>query len=169
MTADVPERDFEVVSPDRKVRIVEYATGKEIFGSITRRAPAADPGTRTVHIEIDIPDPAHEIPVGTTGDVRVDVGNPVPATVLPLAAAIMHDDKATIFVVDGDVVHVKTFLSLGEADGMIYAKPNDVPAGTHVVSDGRGLIKEGDRVVSKLEPLPDLHPDASIAATGATP
>jgi RND family efflux transporter MFP subunit len=169
MTADVPERDFDIVSTGKNARIVEYATGKEILGSITRRAPAADPGTRTVHIEIDIPDPTREIPVGTTGEVSVDVGDPIPATELPLAAATMRDAKATVFVVEGDVAHAKTFVSMGEVNGMIFAKPTDIPSGTHVVSEGRGLIKEGDRVVWKVESFADTQRDGSVAASGATP
>lgn len=169
MTADVPENDFDIVSPDKKVRVFEYATGKEILGSITRRAPAADPGTRTMHIEIDIPDPTKEIPVGTTGEVRVDVGAAVPATELPLSAATLRDAKATVFVVDGDLVHSTTFVSLGEASGLLYAKPGDIPSGTRIVTEGRGLIKDGDRVSAKLDESGTAKPDASVAATGAKP
>ena len=57
MTADVPENDFDVVVPGKVVSILVYATHKTITGAITRRAPAADAATRTVHIEIDLPDP----------------------------------------------------------------------------------------------------------------
>ncbi len=168
MTADVPENDFNIVAPDKKVRILEYATGKEIEGTITRRAPAADPGTRTVHMEVDIPDPTHEIPVGTTGEVRVDVGDPIPAIAIPLAAASIRDTKATVFLVDGDQAHTKTFLSIGESGGMIFAKPADIPAGTKIVTEGRALLSNGDRVSSKVESSDDA-PDGSVAATGAKP
>jgi RND family efflux transporter MFP subunit len=182
MTADVPENDFDVVTPDKKVRIFEYATGAEIGGTIARRSPAADPATRTVHVEVDVPDPAHAIPVGTTGEVRVDVADPVPATSIPLAAATMRDTKATVYFVDGETAHVKTFLSLGEANGLLYAKPSDVPAGARVVTEGRGLLREGDRVTasvdraalgadapSKLDDALEAPPDGSVAATGSKP
>jgi membrane fusion protein (multidrug efflux system) len=151
MTADVPENDFDIVAPDRKVRVFEYATGKEIEGTITRRAPAADPGTRTVHVEVDIPDPGHEIPVGTTGEVRVDVGDPIPAIAIPLAAATIRDTKATVFFVDGDIAHSKTFVSVGEAGGTLFAKSSDISAGTKIVTEGRALLREGDHVSAKVE------------------
>jgi membrane fusion protein (multidrug efflux system) len=171
MTADVPENDFDAVVPNKKVTILEYATGKEIMGAITRRAPAADPGTRTVHIEIDIPDPKHEIPVGTTGEIHVDVGEPVPATEIPLAAANVTDTKSTLYVVDGDVAHGKTLVALGERGGMLYVKPTDLRAGSRVVTEGRAILKEGDRVAAKGESAPE-QPDAMPApsvATGAKP
>ncbi len=66
--------------------------------SITRRAPAADPATRTVHFEVDLADPKREIPVGTTGEVHIDVGEPVAATEIPLYAATLRGEKATLFV-----------------------------------------------------------------------
>jgi RND family efflux transporter MFP subunit len=172
MTADVPENDFEVVLPGKPVRIFEYALGKEIDGAITRRAPAADPATRTVHVEVDIPDPNHEIPVGTTGELRVEVGDPIRATAIPLAAANVTDTKSTLFLVDGDVAHAKTFVALGESQGELFAKPGDLPAGTRVVTQGRAILKEGDRVAAKLETesLVDASPaPAASASNGAKP
>jgi RND family efflux transporter MFP subunit len=151
MTADVPENDFDVVVPGKAVRILAYATGKEISGTITRRAPAADPSTRDVHVEIDIADPAHAIPVGTTGELRVDVGSPTEATLVPLAAATVTDTKSTLFTVEGDVAHARTLVALGEAGGSLYVKPADLPAGTRVVTQGRSLLKDGDRVAARLE------------------
>jgi RND family efflux transporter MFP subunit len=168
MTADVPENDFDVVTPGKPVRVFAYATGKEIAGAITRRAPAADPSTRTVHVEIDVPDPTHEIPVGTTGEMRVDVAAPVPATELPLAAATMRDAKATVFVVDGDTARVKTFTSLGESNGELFARPGDLPPGTRVVTEGRALLKDGDRVTAKRDDLA-LEGDGTVADEDAKP
>jgi len=151
MTADVPENDFGIVAPGKVVRLLVYATGKELTGTITRRAPAADPGTRTVHVEVDIPDPTREIPVGTTGELRVDVGDPVAATEIPLAAANVTDTKSTLYYVEGDTARGKTFVALGEAQGVLYASPRDVPPGTLVVTQGRSVLKDGDRVASKTE------------------
>jgi RND family efflux transporter MFP subunit len=151
MTADVPEGDFDLVAPGTIVRITVYSTHAELVGSITRRAPAADPATRTVHIEIDVPDPKREIPVGTTGEVRVDVGDPIPATRIPIAYAAIHGTKATLFALEGDVARERTFVTLGEGQGMLYASPSDVPPGTRIVAEGRALLKEGDRVTAKTE------------------
>src|SRR5262249_42931722 len=87
IAADVPETDFAVVAPARDVKIRTIATGKEMTAKIARRSPAADPHTRTVHFEIDLSDPSRDIPVGTTAELTIDVGEPIPATEIPLAAA----------------------------------------------------------------------------------
>jgi len=148
LTADAPEIDFAVVSPGTKVAVHLFATDRDVTATITRRAPAADPSTRNVHFEIDIPDPARTIPVGTTGDVRVEVGAPAPATELPLFAASVRGSKASLFVVDGGRARRRTVAVLGEAGGSLFVDPA-LPAGAAVVAEGRALLEEGDAVVFK--------------------
>jgi RND family efflux transporter MFP subunit len=170
MTADVPENDFDDVAPGKLVTVHIYATKKDIAGTITRRAPAADASTRTVHVEVDLPDPAKQIPVGTTGELRVDIGRPVAAVALPLSSATIRDTKAQVFTVSQNTAHAKTFTLLGESGGMLYAAPNDVAPKTWVVSEGRGLIKEGSQVDAKLEqPTQASADDAGPSETAALP
>jgi len=87
ITAEVPEGDFEVVAVGTPVQIRALATSRELRASVARRSPAADPSTRTVHLEIDVPDPHRTLPVGTTAEITMDVGEPVAATEIPLIAA----------------------------------------------------------------------------------
>ena len=151
MTADAPENDFDVVAPGSKVTIHVYATNKDMPATITRRAPSADPSTRTIHFEIDLPDPAREIPVGTTGEVHIEVGDPVPATEVPGYAATIRGTKATVFVVDqSQVAHAKTVSVKGEAGGRLYLDPSIAP-GSDVVTEGRALLGDGDKVAPKRE------------------
>ena len=56
MTVDVPESDFDLVPTSAIVSIHVTAIDKTIVGAIARRAPSADPETRTVHVEIDLAD-----------------------------------------------------------------------------------------------------------------
>jgi hypothetical protein len=102
-----------------------------------------------VHFEIDIPDPTRAIPVGTTGEVHIDVGTPVPATEIPLYAASVRGAKASVFMVDGGVAHKQTVPVLGEAGGSLFVDPT-LPAEAAVVTEGRALLEDGDRVEAKL-------------------
>ena len=148
MTGDAPEIDFDVVAPGTQVKIHVYATNADIVSTITRRAPAADPSTRTVHFEFDIPDPKRAIPVGTTGEVHVEVGEPVPTVKLPLYAVSVRGTKASLFTIDGDVAHKKSFAVVGESGGSIFLE-NKLEANAHVVTEGRGLLTDGDKVAAK--------------------
>ena len=164
MTADAPEVDFDVVAPGTKASVHVYATKKDLPATISRRAPAADLTTRTVHFEIDIPDPKREIPVGTTGEVHIDVGEPVPATEIPLFAATLRGAKATVFTLEGDVAHAKTFQVKGEAGGSVFLDPA-LAAGTHVVTEGRALLDDGDHVAAKQAEDVSTAPATSVAAS----
>jgi RND family efflux transporter MFP subunit len=145
VTADIPEKDFAHVAPGSHVRVHILATKKTFPARVSRRAPAADPATRTVHVEIDLVNRNRQIPVGTTAELYIDVGKPVPATEIPLTAASIHGDKASVFVVEGEVVHRKRVHIEGEHEGTLFVEPTLTP-GTRVVTEGRALLRDGDRV-----------------------
>jgi membrane fusion protein, multidrug efflux system len=163
VTAEAPETDFAVVEPGAKVRMRLLATSQDVVGIIARRSPAADLGTRTVHFEIDVPDPARLMPVGTTAELTIPVGEPRPASAVPLAAAALRSGKANVFVVDGDVAHTRVVSFLGERDGLIYLDPS-LTSGTLVVLEGRALLQDGNKVtvgaVENLKP-PSAPPTPS--------
>jgi RND family efflux transporter MFP subunit len=151
MTADAPELDFDVVPAGTKVSIHVYATNRDFPATITRRSPAADPSTRTVHFEVDIADPNRSIPVGTTGEVHIDVGTPAIATEIPLYAATVRGNKASVFAIDNNVAHSQTVAVEGEAGGSLFLVPELFPE-TMVVAEGRALLEDGDQVDTKESP-----------------
>lgn len=167
--ADVPESDFGAVAPGTDARLRLVATGKTLSARVTRRSPAADPSTRTVRLEIDLDDRERSVPVGTTAEIEIDVGEPVDATEVPLIAAKVKGDKATVFVVEGDVAKQVSVEVLGESGGSLFVKRTLAP-GARVVTEGRSLLANNDRVVTRLDaphrpagasssaPAPTLHP-----------
>jgi RND family efflux transporter MFP subunit len=149
LVGDAPEIDFAVVAPGRRATIEIAATRTHVVGTISRRAPAADPSTRTVEFEIDLADPERAIPVDTTGVVHLDVGEPEPATAIPLFAASVRGKKATLFVVEGGVAHARTVDVKGEIGGKLYTDTS-LEAGALIVLEGRALLEDGDRVDAKV-------------------
>jgi RND family efflux transporter MFP subunit len=152
IVADAPEADFTVVAPGTPVKIEVEATGAKLDATISRRAPAADDVTRTVHFEIDVPNAAHALPVGTTARLTIDVGEPQPAIEVPLRAATVRGDKATLFAVEGGVAKSEVFKVFGEAGGSLFVEPK-LKAGTPVVVVGRALLDDGDKVEAKESAL----------------
>ncbi|MDB5212897.1 MAG: putative Co/Zn/Cd efflux system rane fusion protein, partial [Myxococcaceae bacterium] len=166
VVVDAPEKDFEAAQVDTPVNVHMLSTGAEAAAVVSRRAPKADPTTRTVHIEIDIADPRRQFPTGTTALVRLDVGKPVAATVIPLSAATQQEGKAKFFVVDEGVAHLRDLPVVGERGGGLYFDPNVLPPGTQVVSEGRALLSDGDPVNAKVVPS---EPTATDAGAGTGP
>jgi RND family efflux transporter MFP subunit len=159
VTADAPEVDFDAVAPGTTVSIRVLATNKDLVAKVSRRAPAADGLTRTVRFELDIPDTARAIPVGTTGELRIEVGDPIATTAVPLSAATVRGTKASVFVVDGDVARARTVALKGESGGILYLD-TELSPGTRVVTEGRALLGDGDRVTALAETAPAAHATA---------
>ncbi len=154
MTFEVPESDFGAVADKTPVSIRVLATGKTVVGTVSRRSPAADPETRTVHVEVDLDNRDHAIPVNTTGEVQVQVGAPMAVVAVPLVAASITGTNASLFVVDGDVTHKRTFEIQGEEGSHLYLQTTLEP-GSRVVTEGRAILGDGDRVVFKDVPFSD--------------
>lgn len=168
VVAEVPEADFEVVGAGTPVRIRALATRKDLRANIARVSPAADISTRTVHLEIDVPDPDRSLPVGTTAELTIEVGQPTPATEVPLIAASVRGAKATVFVVDGQQIAKKsTYGVQGERGGSLFLDPG-LPAGSRVVTEGRALLKDGDRVDARLE-APSKADATTVKIAGVKP
>jgi RND family efflux transporter MFP subunit len=165
VTANVPESDFTAVAPGREARIKVLATGQELKARIARRSPNADAGTRTVHFEADLPNQGRQIPSGTTADLRIDLGEPLPALEVPLSAATVRGETATVVVVVDGKAHKRSVPLLGERAGRLYLDPS-LGEGALVVTEGRSALFEGDEVVTRqgLQPA-----SAGEVATPAVP
>jgi membrane fusion protein (multidrug efflux system) len=150
IVADAPEIDFPIIAPGSPVKVHVLATNQDLEATISRRAPAADPVTRTAHFEIDVADPARALPVGTTADIRIDIGAPEPATEIPLSAATVRGEKAMIYIVENNVAHKQTFAVKGEREGRLYLDVSLAP-GTRVVTEGRALLSDNDKVAAGIE------------------
>ncbi len=166
--ADVPEGDFGFIGPGTAVKIHMLATGQDRESKIARRSPAASDSTRTVHFEIDLPDPERSLPVGTTAELTIDVGQPQVATVVPSTAANIRGKKADVFVVDREQAKKVVVPVEGESTGTLYLDPSLAP-GSHIVTDGRSLLNDGDRVASKLAAVAAASiPVSSASSPGGT-
>ena len=148
IVADAPESDFNIVGVGTKVRIDVESTGDKVEATVSRRAPAADESTRTVHFEIDLANASHKLPVGSTARLAIEVGKALPATEVPLSSAMIRGDKATLYIVDGDVARRQVVPVLGEAGGTLFVDPQ-LKAGVPVVVEGRALLDDGDKVTAK--------------------
>ena len=151
IVVDAPEKDFAVARVGAPAHIDILSTGAQLVATVARRAPKADPATRTIHFEIDVPDPQRQIPTGTTAIVRMDVGKAVPATKIPLHAATQEGGKAKVFVAEGDRARLRQLPVLGESGDGLYFDPKVLPADTRVVTEGRAMLSDGDTIAPRNE------------------
>jgi membrane fusion protein (multidrug efflux system) len=150
VVADAPEVDYPIVAPGSAVKLHVLATNQQLGATISRRAPAADVVTRTAHFEIDIADPERSFPVGTTAAIQIEIGVAELSSEIPLSAATVRGDQATLYVVVGSVAHKRTFLVKGERAGRLFLDPGLAPD-SRVVVEGRALLEDNDSVAESPE------------------
>ena len=162
VVANAPEVDVHAIALQAPVHVRLLANDAEVEAQITRRSPSADPATRTVHFEVDLDPKTAAVPVGTTAELRVPVGEARAAVQIPLTAAKVRGTRASVFVLDHGIANAKTVTVLGERGGVLYvagatetAQGDALPAGALVVKEGRARLRHGDAVEAKTE---DAHP-----------
>lgn len=165
MNLDVPEEDFPIVAPGVSLSVHIVATDRMITGTIARRSPSADADTRTVHVEIDLSDPDRKIPVNTTGEVRIEVGEPQPASAVPLDSATLSGAKATIFLAEQGIAHKRSYGVRGERGGTLFLD-SSLPAGTPVITEGRAVVHDGESVAAKEAPFAAASASAQLREPG---
>jgi RND family efflux transporter MFP subunit len=75
--ADVPEANAAGIRSGQAAEIKLYGTAAVIHGAVTRLATALDPETRTMRVEIDLPNPDEMLLPGAYAQVTLGGGPPL--------------------------------------------------------------------------------------------
>ena len=153
--ANVPQED----SPWAKVGIPAVLTVKELpdhqfTGTITRTTQALDPSTRSLLIEVDLPNPAQALQPGTFGELTLQLRTSPAALVVPAGAIMTQNNSTFVFMNDGGVAR-QLSIRTGLNDGR-WVEVIDGLSGTEdVVVVGKSKLTEGTRVQASAYNLPE--------------
>jgi HlyD family secretion protein len=113
---DVPESDAALVTKGAKAKVsVPALRGAEFSGAVKRTSEALDPGSRTLRVEIDLPNPERKLRPGQYVYVWITAEMP-PAWVLPANAVVKQADQTVCFLYrDGKAVRLP--IQPGRTDG----------------------------------------------------
>ncbi len=129
----VPESLTAKVRIGDSADIHVQATGEHFTGKVTRFTDALDPSTRTMQVEIDVPNPDYHLQPGMYADVTLLANSRSDALTIPITAIQRSDNKTSVLVVDAqDRVQVRE-VQLG------VETPNTVEV--------LGGLREGERVI----------------------
>ena len=170
-SADVPEADFDVVAPATPVRVHALATEPRAARARSRGArPPPIASTRTVHFEIDVPDPDRALPVGTTAELahrRRRSPRPRPRSRCVAAVGARRQGDASSSST-ASVAHKARLRRAWASAAAASSSTRRCAPGSRVVTEGRALLNDGDRVEAKLE-RSTPPPDAERSADGDAP
>jgi RND family efflux transporter MFP subunit len=124
---------------------VDAYPGRTFRGRVSRIAGGADPQTRTVEVEIDIPNPAHLLRPGMYATVALSAGEERKGLVLPLAALMTVGDQQSVWIVTHNTAHQRS-VTVGEASSGVAEVTGGITAGDQVVVQGADGLRENERV-----------------------
>lgn len=143
---DVPEPDVAEVDRGDPVEVeFDGLVGKTFRAAVTRFATALSPGTRTMRVEIDLPNPNHLIRPGMYGRATLRLAEQAEALFLP-AESLRVDAEGNKFVLvvqDGRVR--KVAVETGLDDGKLI-QVKGLTGGEQVVLASPGALEEGAAV-----------------------
>ncbi len=102
ITVQVLEKDIPRIAKGKKAVItVDAFPGKQFIGSVTRYSDAVDLDTRTMAVEIDIPNRDHLLKPGMYASVTLVVDEHLQALTLPTIALLKDDRGYFILAAEG--------------------------------------------------------------------
>jgi RND family efflux transporter MFP subunit len=150
----VPESLAASVHDGETADIRVKATNEQFSGKVIRSTDSLDRSTRTMQVEIDIPNQDYKLTPGMYAEVALQVQNDPNALTIPLQAMNRHADKATVLLVNAQN-HVEEREIKTGIEG---------PDRIQVLSG----LNEGDRVIvgnlRKYHPGEHVNPKASAMA-----
>lgn len=148
----VGESDLPQVHVGDPVRIqVDAYPGRTFTGRVSRIAGGVDPATRTVQVEIDIPNPGHLLRPGMYATAQIQAGTRQ-ALVLPLSALVAVGPDHFVWVVEDGKVTERP-VTVGQATGDVVEITGGVTPRDLVVVRGTDLVRDGQPVNGVPVPL----------------
>lgn len=143
----VPERESPWADTGDPATIAfDALPGRTFGGVIARVAGALDPQTRTMLVEIDLPNADERIRPGLYGQARLALEKRDGALALPAAALQSMTADAFVYVVDADNVARRTPVSLGVVQQGIVEIATGLAGSERVVIGAPPAVADGTAV-----------------------
>ncbi|HTR80451.1 MAG TPA: efflux RND transporter periplasmic adaptor subunit [Bacteroidota bacterium] len=144
---NVLEKDVPEISKGKEATIaVDAFPGKQYTGSISRMSEAVDLSTRTMAIEIDIPNKDHNLKPGMYATVTLAITEHPNAITLP-TQAILHDDNGTFVYLLANNAAKRAPVQLGIEQNNRTEILAGLTGSEDVITTGQQLAHDGGPVI----------------------
>jgi membrane fusion protein (multidrug efflux system) len=151
---EVVEKDVPLVKAGQRAEVRAEAYPNEVFeGTVTRIVQALNRATRTMTVEVDLPNKDHRLKGGMFARVEVLVGTHPQAIQIPMDAVSRLEDFQYVYVVkDGKAHQVPVDLGIRAENRVEVLK--GLNGDEQLIVSGKDLVSEGAPVlVQPLEPV----------------
>jgi RND family efflux transporter MFP subunit len=146
----VPESLAATVTIGQTADVVVQATGEHFTGKVARFTDALDRTTRSMQVEIDVPNKTYKLQPGMYANVALHTQNHANVLTLPVQAVQHHDGKATVLVVDQQNRVQPREIQLGLEDPDRVEVIAGLTEGERVIVGNFGAFQLGQTVEPKV-------------------
>ena len=146
---EVVEKDIPLVQVGQKAEVRAEAYPDQVFyGQVTRVVQALNRATRTMTVEVDLPNPNHALKGGMFARVEVLVGSHRDAIQIPIDALTRLEDRQYVYIVQEG----KAFQVMVEVGSQLENRVEITKGLTgteHVIVSGKDLVSNGTPVEAR--------------------
>jgi RND family efflux transporter MFP subunit len=147
---NVPQVDSTSCTPGTAADLTldEYP-GRRFHGKVVRTSRAIDPASRTLLVEVDVPNPKEELVPGAYTQVHFQLKVFRQTLILPVSALLFRQEGLRVVIVvhgnDGDVAKLVP-ITIGQDDGRIVQVIEGLNKNDQVVRNPPDSVIDGEKV-----------------------
>jgi membrane fusion protein (multidrug efflux system) len=146
VSVDIMEKDVPLVSAGKKAVIeADALPGTKLLGTVTRLSQAVDPATRTMEVEIVVPNPDRLLKPGMYATVILVLAERPNAIVVP-AQAVLSDNKGSFVYVLENKTAKRVAVTTGQDQDSLVEITAGLKGSEDVITIGQQYVKDGGNV-----------------------
>ena len=166
---DVVEKDVSLVKLGQRAEVRADAYPDRTFtGTVARVVHALDRNTRTMTVEVDLPNPEVLLRGGMFARVDLLVGTHHDAVLIPIDAVTRLESDQYVYVVQEGKAR-KVPVVLGIRSNQLVEITQGLTGGETVIVSGKDLVTDGLKVEPRPMDAPGIQPTGSPPTTGPAP
>jgi RND family efflux transporter MFP subunit len=147
----VPESLAPFVHVGDTAQIEVQAIGKTFSGKVTRDTASLDPSTRTMQVEIDVPNPKGELDPGMYAQVTLNIQRAGDVLEVPIQGVEQNGAQPFVMLVDNSNHVAKRLVQIGISTANKMEILSGLQAGDKVIAANPSSFQPGELVRPKLD------------------
>jgi RND family efflux transporter MFP subunit len=156
----VPESYVQYIHIGDPVDVHVSSLGRTFPGKVARFSVDVREDTRTMHTEVDVPNPQRVMLPGLYADAELNLEQELNVVAVPIQALNREGGKTTVFVVDGTGVVQERTVQVGLETASDAEIASGLSEGEQVVVSDRSGLKAGVKVHAQEVPMMHYHEES---------
>ena len=155
----VPESYVQYIHVGDQVAVSVPSLSRTFPGKVARFSVDVREDTRTMHTEVDVPNPKHLLLPGLYADAQLALDKRQGVPTVPVQALNRRGARTTIYVVNGSGTLEERSVQLGLETATDAEVTSGLNEGEMVVVSDRSGLKPGEKVRAQEVPVMEYHPE----------